>query len=311
MLKYFRIADVLILFVLMNIYASAQVLPDKDPSELSISLGGGLASIHYQEAQRAGFFNGSAIELGIGYSYYFNRNWGIFLGVAPGIYNTQKVVDMDLFNPGLVDRNNLDFDLYTNAKYNEAFQIIFLNIPVMLQYQTKEKEQTWREKLKPYQGFYVMGGIKAGIPLKDTYESKITSITNAAYYPQLNNWAATQRFAGLGTFDEGGRADGNSGLDISFRIALEAGFKWRIHDAFLLYAGTFCDIGLSNTVKEIRTPMLNNIAVDHITDFTMVTFSEKINMITAGVIVRLAFSQHPNRAHCSYTSFRENRKRNK
>jgi len=175
------------LFAVMSMSVSAQILSDKDPSEISVFLGGGLASIHYQDAPRAGFFNGFALEFGVAYTYFFHRNWGIYFGAGPGIYKTNKLVDFDVFTPDLTDQNGYQFDLYTQPTYSETFQTMFINIPIMLQYQTKQKNQRGAQNQQRYKGFYIMGGVKVGVPLNDAYESTIKSITNAAYYPQ---WVA-------------------------------------------------------------------------------------------------------------------------
>jgi len=296
--------NIIFLFVFVSVYASAQINQSKDPNEISIHIGGGLSSIHHQP----GFFNGYAVDFGIGYTYYIHQNWGIYFGLAPGIYNTRKNVNLDVFTPNLTDKNGYLFDLYTNIDYRESFQIKFLNIPLMLQYHKKpinqSRQQNW------YRGFYVMGGIKAAIPLKDTYESKIRTVTHSAYYPELNNWAATQRFAGLGTFDDGSSSDGNLELvSPCLRLALEAGVKWRLKNDFLLYTGAYCDFGLSNTLKNTPPPIRNHIAIDHITDFTLLTFSEKIDMITAGVIVRLAFFRHTHKVFCPTDKINVNNKK--
>ena len=290
------------LFAMMCMCASAQIISDKDPSEISVFLGGGLASIHYQDAPRAGLFNGFALEFGIAYTYYFHRNWGVYFGAGPGIYKTDKHFSFDVFNPDLTDQNGYQFDLYTQPKYNEIFQTMFINIPIMLQYQTKQKNQRVWQSQQRYKGFYIMGGVKVGVPLNDAYESKITSITNAAYYPQFDNWAATQLFAGLGAFADVSSSTGNLGLNIPcLKLAFEAGFKWRVGSNFLLYTGAFCDYGLNNTVSS-RPPIRNNIAVDHITDFALLSFSENLNMMTAGIILRLSFFQTP-RSECAFNPY--------
>ena len=295
---------VIILFTLSGICASAQVRSDTDPGEFSIYLGGGLSSIHHQDAPRNGFFNGYAIDFGVGYTYYFHRNWGIFVGLGPGIYNTRKPVDLDLLTTGLsvaTATETLQYELYTQAAYQEAFQITFINLPVMLRYQTQQNTVSWRRTQDSYNGFYAMGGINAGFPLIDTYQSEITTVTNAAYFPELDNWAATQRFAGLGTFDDGIVADGDLALDLSLRLALEAGFKWRLKNNFLLYTGAFCNFGLNNTTQSTREPVRNNIAADRLTDFPFITFSDKIDMLTVGVILRLAFFRKPQ--NCPFNPY--------
>ena len=292
--------NIIFLFLFTSLFASAQVIADKEPNEISIFLGGGLSSIHHQQMPHAPYFNGSAIEFGIGNTHYFNRKWAIFVGAGPAIYSTSKRVDVDVLTAGLTDRNGYAFDLYTTTDYSEAFQIMSINIPVMLQYQSRRNYMTWWQRMKRYHGFYFMGGVKASIPINDTYEAEITRITNAAYYPEMDNWAATQRFAGLGSFDDGSITDGSLKFDIGFKVALEAGFKWRFGKNYLLYTGAFCDIGLSNAVKETREPVRNHIAVDHISDFSILTFSDNINMMTAGIMFRLSFYRPNDRSQCPY-----------
>ena len=293
--------NIFLLLALTNMYVSAQVRQNNDPNEISIHIGGGLSSIHHHHASGNGFFNGYSLYFGAGYTYYIHQNLGVYLGIAQGIYNTQRNVSIDVFTPNLTDRNGYLFDLYTRINYNESFQNMFLNIPVMLQFQTKQKGRSWNQNQKRFKSFYAMGGIKADIPLKDRYKSGITTITNAAYYPEFNNWAATQRFAGLGTFDDGSSDDGNLNLKSPCLIlSFEAGFKWRFKKNYLLYTGAYCDFGLNTTANGIRMPFRNHIAVDHITDFTLLTFSDRINIMTAGVTVRLAYFRLFQSVFCPY-----------
>ena len=297
--------SILFLFVLISLCASAQIVQNKDPNEISVYAGGGLSAIHHQP----GFFNGYAVDFGIGYTLYIQQNWGIYFGLGPGIYNTRKKINSDVFTPGLTDRNGYLFDLYTNFDYEDAFQMMFLNIPVMLQYQTKQKQQSQSQK-KRHESFYTMVGIKAAIPFKDKYESKIKTMTNAAYYPDFDNWAATQKFAGLGTFNDESISGGYLNLvSPCIRLALESGVKWRLNDDFLLYTGAYCDIGMNKIYKNTRRSIRNHIAVDHITDFTLLTFSEKIDMISAGIILRLAFSRQAQKAYCGAEKFNTNYKK--
>ena len=295
---------IIILFALTGINVNAQVSSKRalynDPNELSVHIGAGLTSIHHQDAQRNGFFNGFTANIGVGYTFYLSRNWGIYLGAGPGIYSTNKPVRFNVLTANLTDNNNYNFDLHTQANYNEAFHLTFLNIPIMLMYQAKEKKPLWKQKVQPHRGFYAMGGIKASLPLQDKYQTQISSITNAAYYPEMDNWAATQKFAGLGAFDDVIDSDGSLKMAMSFKLALEAGYKWRHNENFVVYAGIYSDFLLNNTLAESRAPIRNNIAVEHITDFTMLSFSEKINLMSVGIVVRLALSRYPQTGICPY-----------
>ena len=289
------------MFVLSNcLWVLAQSPSDKEPDEISIYFGGGFSSLHHKSASRENFFNGNAVEFGIGYKYYFNRDLGIFIGAGPSIYSTHKLIEHEVFTSGLTDKNGYVFDLRTQTNYGETFNNIFLTIPVMVYYQTRENFQTWWLRQKRYAGTYFMAGIKTCIPLKDTYEAEINGMKNLAYYPQMDNWAATQEFAGLGTFAHSNLTDGNMDFNISLRAALEAGFKWRMGNNLLLYTGLYCDVGIYKTTNKERAPVLNHVAVDHLTSFTLMSFSEKMNAMTAGVIVRLSLSRPPNRTHCPF-----------
>ena len=302
---------VTILFTLSGICASAQGrFSDKDPGEFSIFLGGGLSSIHHKDAPGDVFFNGSSIDFGIGYTHYFNRNWGIFAGLGPGIYNTRKSVNFDEFNPQMTSpmHHNDIFDLYSNIDYNETFEILFLNLPVMLRYQSQQNILTRRQSQSANNGFYAMGGVIVGLPLKDAYASEITRITNRAYFPELDNWMGTQEFAGFGVFNDVVGDDGNMNLDLSIRLALEAGLKWRLNNNFMLYTGIYGTFGLNNTTKNTREPYLNHIAVNggYLPNFTLLSFSDKIDMMTVGKILRLAFFKQPN--DCAFNPYRSVRK---
>jgi len=287
---------VLLLLAVMSMNISAQ----NSPGEFSIHAGGGLSHIRYQLAPDVHSLNGFAVNFGIGYTYFFHRNWGIYAGANQSFYKAQRYIDRQkVFTPALIDANGYGFDLHTTFDYREIHQIAYLHIPVMLRFQQKQAREHWSQKYKRNQGFYAMGGIKVSIPFANKYEyvSDMIAPSNVAYYPEFDNWAATQKFAGLGVFDDksfGGKFE----LDTSFILALEGGRKWRLNDKLLLYAGAYFDFGLNNAANANRTPLRNHIAVEHLTDFKLLEFSNRMNLISAGVILRLAFFREPQRGVC-------------
>ena len=293
--------NIIFLFAFASLYASAQVPSNRPPNEISVHIGGGMSSIHYQNAPRDGFFNGYALDLGMGYTFFVHGNWGIYFGLEHGVYNTQKSVNFNILTSNLTDHNGYKFDLHSTIGYRERFQTSFLNVPVMLLYQTKRGNlfESWNRYRNVHQGLYAMGGVRIAVPLKDNYESEITSLNNAAYYPEMNNWGATQNFAGLGAFDGYG-SNGKIGLDISFGLSLEAGFKWRLNENFVLYTGAFCDFALNQPVNNNREPFRNNIAVEHITDFNLLEFPQKADIVITGIKVRLALSRIRDNAYCPF-----------
>jgi len=287
----------IILFAAISIYSSAQSFSSvrKAPNELSIHGGAGLLSF----MPISSVFNGYALDLGMGYTYFLNSNWGIYAGVGPAIYHAKILENISVLTPNLTDRNGYIFDLQTTSDYTETHKTMFLNIPVMLQYQKIQKQLSGWKQMRGRQGFYVMGGVKACIPLNGQHESKNTALTNLAYYPELDNWAGTQRFAGLGEFD-GKKLDGNIELAPFMMIALEAGIKWRLNRTLLLYTGAFFDYGLNNIAKNERAPFRNYVAVDQFTDFPLLAFPDRMNMMAAGIKLRLAFFREPTTGICPY-----------
>ena len=281
--------------------ASAQVTKNRPPSEISVHIGSGKSSIHYQDALHDGYFNGNALDLAVGYTIFVHGNCGIYLGLEHGVYNTQKSVSFDVLTSDMTDYNGYKFDLYSTIGYHERFQTSFLNLPVMLLYQTKKGSlfDSWIRYKNVHQGLYAMGVVKVAVPLKNNYESRITSINNAAYYPEFENWGATQNFAGLGAFDGYG-SNSNIGLDLSFRFSLEAGFKWRLNENFVLYTGAFCDFAFNQPVSNNRESFRNNVAVEHISDFHLLDFSQKADIVVTGIKVRLALSRIRSSAHCPF-----------
>jgi len=284
---------IVILFAAISLNVFAQVPRPREPNELSIYCGIGALSL----APISGFVNGFAFDLGVGYTYFFNKKWGIHFGIGPGLYNVKTSQNLNVLTPNITDRNNYRFDLHTATDYREHYNSLFLKVPVMLQYQ--KLQPTHWSKVQVRQGFYAMIGIKAIVPFSSRFESDNTSQTNLAYYPEFDNWAGTQTFAGLGDF-AGSTLNNNLDIGTTIMLALEAGIKWRIRNNRSLYTGIYVDYGLSVAVHENRTTFNNHIAVEQLTAFPILEFPEKLNIVSVGVKLRLALFRLPQEGRCPY-----------
>jgi len=161
------------------------------------------------------------------------------------------------------------------------FNAIFLNIPVLVQFQTKGKQK-----------FYALGGIKVGIPLSSKYKATDATLTNKGYYPEYGNWMTMPEFAGFGTFSHQ-NAKGKLKLGVTAALSLEVGGKWKLGEKVALYTGAFLDYGLNNILKEKKQAFMNYKAplpATFTTNSTIPSLSNNINLIAAGIKVRLAFS---------------------
>ena len=190
----------------------------------------------------------------------------------------------------LVQGKRVDlFDLHTTLSgYSENQKAMFLNIPVMALFQIEQ--------------FYAMSGAKIGIPVNGKYSSKNATITNEAYYTELDNWLTTQTFAGYGEF-RGRDSDGKIDLGVSVALALEAGMKWGIGDKLSLYTGAYFDYGLTNVVKGGNTQFVsynansaenfttNSVLSSYTDNSKSATFTDKVNMTAIGIKLRLALEK--------------------
>jgi hypothetical protein len=168
----------------------------------------------------------------------------------------------------------------------------------MLQFQTKQNTAINMKKGQKA-NFYAMAGVKTLLLFKNKFEAKVESLYNAAYYPEFDNWADTQIFAGLSTFD-GNNVDGNFRLNILAMIAFETGVKWRIGKAVYLYTGACFDLGMNDPSKKIRKPFEHYIYEEHLSSLTLLKLADKMSLMNVGVKLRLAFFHVPNLTSCSY-----------
>jgi hypothetical protein len=185
--------------------------------------------------------------------------------------------------PNRKDCEGYSYDLHTTFnKYKETHRAIFLSVPLMLQFQTNMKSMNLKKANKV--DYYVMAGIKAQFLFNYNYTSGITSSNDTAYYPKFDNWITSLSILGLDPFD------GNSGkvkFSILAMFAFETGAKWSIGKTVFLYTGIYFDCGLHNPTKHIRYS--NYSTLENLTDFTLLKFANRTNLMAVGVKLRLAF----------------------
>ena len=263
-----------ILFAMICLQMSAQ----KPATEFLISGGGGVPIVMSKGASVTGF----GANAGLGFMAFFSQQIGFHLGAEFGMNKINLKVDsLKTLTSGLIDANNYVFDLHTKlSDYNEIKQTTFLSIPIMLLFQSNPTTHS----------FYAMGGVKILFQHQTNYESSVAMLSNAAYYSEFDNWAATQKFANLGTF-KGNTTTGNFNLNLFTKLAFETGMKWKIGNNAFLYTGAFLDYNLNDPARHQRQPLENYILPEQLSNFKLLTFSDRINLMTAGIKLRLAFSR--------------------
>ena len=291
----------LIITVALFVFMSGMYLSAQAEHEFSVYAGGGLSSLSYKLSS-GNASKGGGGDFGVGYTYFLDREravetgtvfhefWGVYTGLGISVYNAKaKLNNVETVTANLRDSENDLFDLHTTLSgYKETQSAIFLTIPVMAHFQ-----------MAP---FYVMGGIKAGIPLSGKYKSKNATLINEGWYPEKQNWAKTQTFAGYGSF-RGKDFDGKLDLGLSMMLAFEAGMSWSINSAYLLYGGAYFDYGLNNIAKGDNKKFINYVATDaenfttnsvlssYVDDSNSTAFTSKVNTMAVGIKVRVAFKK--------------------
>jgi len=262
-----------------SLFASAQIT-----HEFSLNGGGGLSALDYKLSSGE-CTPGLGGDFGLGYTCMFAQ-WGFHIGVDMGLYNAKATLDgVEIVTGNLRDSENDKFDLYTTLDhYTETQNALFLNIPVMAQFQTNGRQK-----------FYTKAGVKIGIPINCTYSVSDATITNSAYYPDSDNWLPMPAFAGLGTF-KNRNSDGTLTLDVTVMLALETGVKWRLGAKAALYTGAWLDYGLSNILKDSNQPFVNynntTTPVEFTTNSALPALTEKMNLMAVGVKLRFAFRNY-------------------
>jgi len=183
-------------------------------------------------------------SFGVGYNYSFTEQWSINTGLELSFYNaritTDKISDRYNSNDG-----EYDFELSTTvSNYEEKQNTMFLNIPVMAQFEIPVFADN---------KFFMAGGFKLGIPVSKKYKIVNADIKNAGFYPIWNDkedfYMDTQEFMGFGNFH---RKDVKGDLDLKVAciVSLESGIKWKIGENKVLYTGAYLDYGLNDVNKD-------------------------------------------------------------
>ena len=287
-----------ILFLMFFALSNLQLLAQKAPAEFTFHGAGGVSLYAFQPAVKASSLGYNA-DFGLGFNGFFSRQFGIHIGAGIGYFNvTSKVAKLETITYGKLDQvNGLYYDLYTTLSgYSEIHQSLYVNIPVMFIFQTAQNSQHWNRRQAQKPSFYAMGGVKVLLLFNNKYEAGVKSLFNKAYYTALGSWAGTQTFAGYGNFDNHGKGYSNSGKITDFGImaafAAEVGVKWHVSKNAAIYTGAYFDCGLHDPIKDSRQPYEKYISEEDLQDdLTIMKFSNRANLMTAGIRVRFSFSK--------------------
>jgi len=287
----------LIVFFLsvLLLFNSAALMAQKAPHEFSLNAAVGISTYAFSPTPKKVSSVGYISDFGFGFTGFISRQVGIHVGAGFGLFNVKsKVNKLFTLTPNLIDEDddgkNVPYELNTTLrKYSDVHKTLFINIPIMVHFQTIQK-QYWSWKNTQKAGFYAMGGFKIFFLVNSKYEARIPEMYNAAYYPTLHNWADTQTFKGFGTF-KGNVVKGTFDFGVLATFSLEAGVKWRIENNMFLYTGVYFDCGLNDAIKDSRKSYKEFTSPEQLENVTTLKYFDRANLMAVGIKIHFAFSR--------------------
>jgi outer membrane protein OmpA-like peptidoglycan-associated protein len=288
--KQMKKISLLLAAALLTSSLTAQDL-DQCRHEISINGGVGLSSLQYDPStgkHKIGFGG----QAGLGYTFFFSPHWGLRTGAEIAFYQAKtNLLDFtDSYNvTGVTAADNYTYTYKLN-KYSESQKALYVNIPLMLQYQTGGKQK-----------FFLAFGAKVGFPVKATAQTNDYSLTAEGYYPAEGRTYYDLPQYGFGTFDyKGSKTD----LDFSLNLmaSAEIGAKWKIGKKNALYTGIYADYGFRNIQKTNDKVFVQNAGVGSNPSISPIVesqhagkaFTDKIAPLAVGLKIRFAFSLGKN-----------------
>jgi len=293
------------LWIIVFALSSLQVFAQREPSEFTIFGGGGLSFFGYQAPVEKVSSIGYHGDIGVGFTGFVSRMCGFHVGAGFGLLNVKaRVGNLKNLTPGKIDDNDYPFDLHASLLgYSEVHKTLFVSVPLLFQFQTKQNQYRGSGK-----SFYAMSGVKLLMLFNTTCDTRVANLYNAAYYPEFDNWAATQKFAGLGTFD-GITGSEKFGVALLPMFTFETGIKWNLKAGLLLYTGVYFDCALTDPTKKNRTPVSELNTTE--SSLSLLALYKKSSVMDLGIKLRLAFyksntnnsykKKSPQKTPCNYT----------
>ncbi len=284
-MKHILISTLFVVFL-----ATAQAQEINPRHEFSINAGAGVSSLQYKP-NNATQIIGYGGKAGLGYTLFFCKNWGLSTGADINLYKSEATFKKNITgsnsvtteaNP-LLPGTSFDFS-YTINDYTEKQQALYINIPLMLQYQVGDENK-----------FYAALGGKIGLPVSATYKAENADITTSGYFPSTSTSIYDLPEYGLGEYSNLSQK-GDLDLDLAYFASAEIGAKWAIGKKNSLYTGFYVDYGLNNVLKENNKPFVSYAQSSELPMNSMVesqinneAIADKISPLAVGINLRLAF----------------------
>lgn len=259
--------------------------------ELTIKANGGVSTINYTSESGSGDskFGGG---LGIGYTYYFAKSWGVTTGIDFNYYASDFTLDDNstITSYEIDDQTSAFQYRVTPTGYKEAQHFYGVSVPLLLQYRSDTGNAT---------GFYFGVGGKVVFPTRQKADVDVQSMQLNGYYPDLNLEIDDLPNHGFGTLTNY-RGTAKNKLKTSVALSMEAGLYFKLKPTLNLYTGVYADYGITDLHKSANANIVSysQEGIDKVTSNGVMganNLIEKSKLFAAGLQVKLGFSLNKNK----------------
>ncbi|MBW2962119.1 outer membrane beta-barrel protein [Mesonia aestuariivivens] len=250
--------------------------------EISI-VGSGVFSTVSYDTQNAYIDQAQNGSIGLGYSFYFSRQWAVNIGAEYEQFKASLVYNTLQLSSEAVDIEGENFEYrYSADNYEEEQKLNVINIPLTVQFQTDGETK-----------FYARLGGQVSLINKAEYATSIRTLTTSGYYAQYDAELFDPSFMGFGRYTNLSQKSQELELDTSFAAVIEAGVKREIDNIGGLYIGLFCNYGLNTIDKDTENTPLIEYNTENPTSLKTnsvlnTNLAEDVRLISYGIKLRFA-----------------------
>ncbi|MCR9229062.1 MAG: OmpA family protein [Flavobacteriaceae bacterium] len=258
--------------------------------EVTVSLGGGLQGVHHQGDQVNGDIKVGG-GLGIGYTYFISKEWGMATGVGLDMYRTNLGIgDNRVIRSFEVDDTTSAFEYRViPTGYSEEQRLYSLSVPIMLTYKS---QHSGSGKV----GFYARAGSKIVFPLRQNIDVRAERLELRGYYPDLNLEIDDLPNHGFGTLTDLSGESQNELSTVVLTASIETGLYFKLKPTMDLYTGLYVDYGLSDLRDKDRNSNIVGYGPTGTNDISAKggmannDLMDKSRLMALGLKVRVGFS---------------------
>ena len=287
--KVKKIKEIIVVVTTILVFHSFVDAQSYLSSEINVWIGGGSSALKYQidkNESKSAF----GLQLGAGYSKYFNKTFGVSIGLEIEMLGSsfEKRIDSLVYDikppQGLPEESIFKFKAFYN-NFEEKQTAVLLQIPVMLNFQFPVSDN----------GLLFLGtGIKAGIPVSSKWNQNTGKLTTTAYSDFTNQTYSDIPNHGFSTLHNLSKSD-KLELKSPVFLCLEGGYKFGIEGGKYLYVGAFLDYGLNDIYKattfkrmlEYKDATPGNFEYSSILATEQFSVADGIKPFAAGVKIKL------------------------